>query len=446
MKKVLSLALVLVLTAALFGCSGASSAPAASSAAGADSASAAAAEEPVTIQFMHGMVEQSRQEVIQGLIDEFEAQHTNITVEQMPTDDSNFDTKVTALAGSGDLPALIEVNQNRAKMLARDDLIDFDAVRSVIESRGSDTYYDNILKINTTEDGQNFIGVPVGGWVQGVWYDKQAFAEKNLEAPTTWENILKAAEAFYDPANRQYGIALPTVEGSFSEQSFSQFALSNNGNVFDANGNVTFNTPEIVEALTFYQQLYQYSIQGSNDTTEVRDAFLNGSAPMAIYSTYILSGVNEAGMMDRLGFAVPENKSSASYGSVGMITVTADLDDAQRQAAMEFLEFLITNESNIKWLHMAPGGQQPVLPSVATEQAYLDNETIQSFSHLSKDISGAFDSIQLFGIVDGKNFLAMGNVTSSGVIARAVNAVTVKGEDPQTVAERTQSEIEDLVS
>lgn len=161
MKKVLSLALVLVLTAALFGCSGASSAPAASSAAGADSASAAAAEEPVTIQFMHGMVEQSRQEVIQGLIDEFEAQHTNITVEQMPTDDSNFDTKVTALAGSGDLPALIEVNQNRAKMLARDDLIDFDAVRSVIESRGSDTYYDNILKINTTEDGQNFIGVPV---------------------------------------------------------------------------------------------------------------------------------------------------------------------------------------------------------------------------------------------------------------------------------------------
>ena len=442
MKKFASLSLAVVLTASLFGCSSASSGSAAGSASG---TSTAAGEEPVTIQFMHGMVEQERQEVIQGLIDEFEEAHPNITVEQIPTDDSNFDTKITALAGSGELPALIEVNQNRAKMLAKDDLTDYDAVRTVIESRGEDTYYDNILKINTTEDGQNYIGVPVGGWVQGIWYDKDAFAEKGLEAPTTWENILAAAQAFYDPDNRQYGIALPTVEGSFSEQSFSQFALSNNANVFDADGNVTFNTPEMVEALAFYQELYQYSIQGSNDTTEVQDAFLNGSAPMAIYSTYILSGVNEAGMMDRLGFAVPENVSSASYGSVGMITVTADLDDAQRQAAIEFLEFLITNESNVKWLHMAPGGQQPVLPSVATDEAYLDNETIQSFSHLSEDISGAFDSIQLFGIVDGKNFLSMGDVTSSGVIARAVNSVTVKGEDPQAVAESTQSEIEDLI-
>ncbi len=155
------------------------------------------AKNPVTIQFMHSMVEEERQQTIQGLIDKFQEENTWITVEQVPVDgDSAYDTKLTAFAGGG-MPAVIEVNQNRAKWLVGNELADLDAIREVIESKTGD-YYDAILKINTTEDGQNFIGVPVGGWVQGIWYNKTAFDEKGLAAPDTWENILAAAEAFHD--------------------------------------------------------------------------------------------------------------------------------------------------------------------------------------------------------------------------------------------------------
>ncbi len=185
------------------------------------------AKNPVTIQFMHSMVEEERQQTIQGLIDKFQEENTWITVEQVPVDgDSAYDTKLTAFAGGG-MPAVIEVNQNRAKWLVGNELADLDAIREVIESKTGD-YYDAILKINTTEDGQNFIGVPVGGWVQGIWYNKTAFDEKGLAAPDTWENILAAAEAFHDPANKKYGIALPTVDGSFSSTPFklSQIILS----------------------------------------------------------------------------------------------------------------------------------------------------------------------------------------------------------------------------
>ncbi len=405
-----------------------------------------AMKDPVTIKFMHGMIEEERQAVIQGLIDDFAKEYPWITVEQMPTDDGgDYDTKLTALAGSAEMPAIIEVNQNRAKWLAGNELTDFDAIRTVIEGV-SGKYYDAVLKINTSEDGANYIGVPMGGWVQGIWYNRKAFDEKGLNAPDTWENIMAAAKAFHDPANKKYGIALPTVDAPFSEQSFSQFALSNDANALDSEGNASFNTPDMVEALTFYKELYQYSIQGSNNTTEVQDAMLNGSVPMGIYSTYILSALIKAGMADDYGFALVTNKDSASYGSIGMLAITDGLKEEQREAAILFVSYLTREENNIRWLHMAPGGQQPVMEGIAENEAYLNNEVIQGFAELSPAISAAFDSISLFGNVDGKNFMSMGTITSSNVISKAVYEVTVNGGDPQAVAEDTQKQIAELIA
>lgn len=401
--------------------------------------------ENVTIQFMHSMVEEERQQTIQGLIDRFEEANPGITVEQVPTDDdSAYDTKLTAYAGGG-MPAVVEVNQNRAKWLAGNELTDLEAVGEVIEAKEGD-YYDAILKINTSEDGKSYIGVPVGGWVQGIWYNKTAFDEKGLAAPDTWENILAAAKAFYEPDNKKYGIALPTEDGAFSEQSFSQFALSIGANALDANGNADFDSSEMLEALEFYKELYGYSIQGANGTTEVKDAMMNGSVPMGIYSTYILQDLINAGMMSDFGFSLVKNETSVSYGSVGMLTITNDLSEAERDAAIHFVEFMTEKENNIEWLHMAPGGQQPVMPAVAEDPAYLDNEVIQGFEALAPDISAAFANISLFGIVDGKNFVNMGNITTSNVIGRAIYEITVNDQNPEEIAASTQAEIEEIIA
>lgn len=402
-------------------------------------------KDPVTIQFMHSMLEEERQQVIQGLIDQFQDENPWITVEQVPTDgESVYDTKLTAFAGGG-MPAVIEVNQNRAKWLVGNEFADLEAIREVIDSKPGE-YYDAILKINTSEDGQNYIGVPVGGWVQGIWYNKTEFDAKGLEAPDTWDNILAAAKAFHDPSNKKYGIALPTVDGSFSEQSFSQFALSVGANALDAEGNADFNSEEMLKALEFYKELYQYSIQGSNGSTEVKDAIMNGSVPMGIYSTYILKDLINAGMMDDFGFALITNDTSAAYGSVGMLSITEGLSEAQREAAIAFVKFIVEKENNIKWLHMAPGGQQPVMPAVAEDPAYLDNEVIKGFEKLAPEISAAFGSISLFGIVDGKNFVSMGTITSSNVISKAIYDITVNGKDPAAVAEAVQKQIEELIA
>ena len=64
----------------------------------------------------------------------------------------------------------------------------------------------------------------------------------------------------------------------------------------------------MIEALTFYKELYGYSIQGANGTTEVKDAIMNGSVPMGIYSTYILQDLINADMMKDFSFSLVKNK------------------------------------------------------------------------------------------------------------------------------------------
>lgn len=442
MKRLLALATALVLTVSLIGCTPSAPAPSEETTAPTE---AAAAPEEVKIQFMHTMVEQERQEVIDGIIKDFEAANPGIKVEQLPTPEDSYDTKITALGGSGQLPAIMEMSMDQAKLNAKNQFIDFSAVKEVIDSRGESAFFDGILDVIKTEDGANYIGVPIGGWVQGIWYNKALFQEKGLPAPDTWDNILAAAKAFSDPAKKKYGIALPTANDDFAQQAFSQFALSNNANVVDENCKATFDTPEMIEALAFYKSLYKYTMPGSNDVTVVRDSFMNGAAPMAIYSTYMIPSLYEAGNMSDFGFAIPKNKTSAAFGMVGLATIKANMSEAERAAAIKFLSYLLTDEVNIKWLHMSPGGQQPVLKSVAASPEYLDNPVIQSFADIADDISGAFNSLQAFGSVNGKNFLIMGDLTSTGVISNAVNRVTVKGEDPAKVAKEAQAEIEALL-
>ncbi|MEN2267952.1 sugar ABC transporter substrate-binding protein, partial [Enterococcus faecium] len=83
-----------------------------------------------------------------------------------------------------------------------------------------------------------------------------------------------------DKENKQYGIAMPSDEGTMSQQAFTQFGLSNGANVLDDEGEVTIDTEKMREALSFYQNLSQYTMPGSNDVTEIKDALMNGTAPM----------------------------------------------------------------------------------------------------------------------------------------------------------------------
>ena len=183
---------------------------------------------------------------------------------------------------------------------------------------------------------------------------------------------------------------------------------------------------------------------GSTEVADVKDAFVGKNTPMCLYSTYILGGGKDAGFLEDVQLAVPTKTTSAAYGCIEVLSISNTISDAETEAAKKFVSFLMEKENNEAWLEMAPGGVQPVLSAVADDPAYADNELIKPYAHLLDNVGTAFDNLQLFGSVNGKNFMAMGDITNSGVLSKALNNILVQKADISKELKNAQSEAEKL--
>lgn len=239
---------------------------------------------------------------------------------------------------------------------------------------------------------------------------------------------------------------MATEEGAFTQQTFQQFALSNQAQLFDSEGQPAFDSPQMKEALEFYKELYQYSLPGSNGTTQVRDAMVGENTYMCIYSTYILPALYKQGMAENIGFAIPEKKVAAAAGGFTNYTISNMITPEETEAAKKFLAYMLQDDVNIQMLHMSPGGANPVLKSVADKPEYLDNEVVKGYEEIAKEIPQGFNHMQQFGLQDGRLHPSIGTISQTFVIGRAVNRILVQDEDMETVVEATQKELMEIVN
>ena len=70
--------------------------------------------------------------------------------------------------------------------------------------------------------------------------------------PATWDDLTAMAKAMQSKGGAKYGIAL----GTKNWQEYFPFLWSNGGDIMDASGKFTLNSPQAVEALTFYKSFF----------------------------------------------------------------------------------------------------------------------------------------------------------------------------------------------
>lgn len=401
--------------------------------------------EPVTIEVLHGEAEEARMKVFQSIMDEFTAKNPEITVKQMPVPEDGFWTKISTLMSAGNLPAIVDGSIDQMRLMNIEGVLDTASNAVAINTKGKDAFYKGALDLLKLEDKDEYIGVPISGWVAGIWYRKDLFAEKGLATPDTWENILAAAKAFNDPGKKKYGIAFATEESDFTEQTFAQIALSNNALLFDDSGKPTFNSPEMKEAVQFYKDLYQYSPKGSNGVTQVKDAFVGENAAMCMYSTYIMSALYDQKIADKIGFAIPTKKSAAGFGMTSTMTVINSVKPEERAAAAKYIAYQLETDVNITRLHMSPGGANPVIKDIAANEKYTSHELIKAFGETATKVPEAFNELKMFGFQNGKTNPKMGNVTAKFIIPKALNAILVQDANIDDEIAKAQKAIEEEV-
>lgn len=427
-------------------------------------------QEELTLDFWTTQTQSDRMATIQVLIDTYQALNPNVEINLVAVDENDMATQLNTAAEAGTLPAIVECASENAVAFGSEGLLDPEAATRLIGMIGKETFYQGTLRLNESSQKGKYYAVPYHGWVQGIWYRADWFEEAGLNPPSSWEDIRKAAEYFYKPDQNQYGILIGTKAEAYAEQCFTQIAMANGAQLFDKDGKLIFNSPEMKEAVEYYAELAEFTPPGPQ-TWRARDYYLQGKMAMFFYSTYIMDDLaleeNAKDSLTSSNFADLEGKSfdpelventrlastitntkDAGYGTIVSLGMPKHGNVAKTAAAERFLRYLFTPNAYITWLHMAPGGMNPVVKEIAVN-ARFQNDPKGIFRHYGKEkmaeIIQGLDSIETFSIVEGKRMEYASSIYSKQIIPQMLYRISQEGMDVDEAMDWAESEMRALM-
>lgn len=313
---------------------------------------------------------------------------TGIDVELVPVEEDQVAQLMAAASLSGDMPDVVgAVTLGLVRSFAGEGYVSSDIAGDVVSNLGSDTFTQASLDL--TADGGDQLAVPSDAWAQILVYRTDLFEAAGLEAPTTYESLMTAAETL--TGDGQFGITLATdPSGNFTQQTFESIALGNNCQLVDDDGAVTLDSPECTAAVDLYTALAaDYSPAGTQTVESTRASYFSGQSAMIMWSTFLLDEL--AGLRDDAAPSCAECVSSTylaensgivplvtgpdagdAAGSYGEITSFVPTSAASPEETTQLIEFLMS-DGYVDWLSMAPEGKFPVRLGTADNAAeYTD--------------------------------------------------------------------------
>lgn len=406
----------------------------------------------------------------QAIIQRF-TEATGIEVSLVLTNEDILDSLMAANLAAGTLPDVMFHPVDYAAAWYSEGILSSEAATAVINDLGAEQF----SGLGLVGDGMGgYVTVPADGWGQLLIYRQDLFDAAGLERPDTFEKILAAAEALNDPNNNFYGIVAATDPAAvFTQQTFEHIALANGVQLTDDEGNVTLNTPAMVEALDFYTTLVgQYGPPGVVDVAGSRATYFAGQAAMIIWSPFILDEM--AGLRDNAlpncpecaddvaylaknsgfvpAFQGPSGSAPAQYGQVSAMGISTSAPPE----AQEFVKFWLS-DGYLDWLAVAPEGKFPMrrgtpdnptqyiegwstLPAGVDRKAPLGDFYSQEVINTIAEGAVGFDR---WGFAQGQGLL-VGGVYQDLVVPRAIADILSGALTAEEAAEEIQLGVEDI--
>jgi raffinose/stachyose/melibiose transport system substrate-binding protein len=261
---------------------------------------AAATGEPVTISYLTtGQETEGLENVISTLSREYEEQNPNATYEHEFIAQENLLQRIQLLAGSNSLPTMFAYESGAPLR----DLIAGGKVLNIEETFTELGIYDqlNPAAVELLKDlagGQGLYAIPVELNVEGFWYNKQIFEENNLDVPTTWDELLQAAETLNQngiqpfSASGEQGWPLTRLINGYVVRKYGPDVMER-----VANGELQLTDEGFIEAAQIVQDMGTkgYFGEGVNtiDYDTAVDQFLQGNAAMFYMGSWELRTFND---------------------------------------------------------------------------------------------------------------------------------------------------------
>jgi multiple sugar transport system substrate-binding protein len=281
---------------------------------------------------------------IKRMVDEFQKQNPNITIELQYVNSDNALQKATvALQGNQQPDISYQYGTNMPQLATSPKLVD---LTSRVNADGYDwnDFYPGERAVATV-DGKVF-GVPALVDNLAVVYNKDLFAKAGLEEPGpdwTWDELRTDAKALTDPANKVFGLVFPADGSETMVWQYIAMLWASGGDILSSDGkSVAFNQEPGVRALQTLADIYadgSMYLDFQPDSGKYGQLFNSSKIGMVITGPWDLSGFPD------VNYGVQFMPSFDPGGSHETIAgpdnwVIFDNGSARVDAAWKFLSFM----------------------------------------------------------------------------------------------------------
>lgn len=406
--------------------------------------------------------EEARVAVYEAVAARFMVENPTVEVRIVPIEEAGISQRIATALAANRLPDIVRMGVERVAAFAADDILDEDATEATIASIGESDFRGGLLDMVKDPATGKRAAVPFDGWIQALWYRSDVFKDLGLKAPVTWDDINAACEQLPGHDNLLYAVGLGTDPGqNYGHQSFEQVAISNSAWPFDKDGNVTFDTPEMIAALRFYTGIQKCALPGPQYWRGAREAYELDQAGMLFYSTYIMDDLVEGSGMESGGnvqIAVPDlalktgfapvmqgPNGSATYGQLVTLGLMKDADP-EAQAVIKY--FLTNGYQDV--LALAPFGKVPVLKSAVDDWKDLSPFFKNYSDETLNQIANGYDSMQRWLFrpdYDATQRAVVGDIEGRLLIPQVISNIALEGTmTPETGAEWLQEQVTTLLA
>ncbi len=320
--------------------------------------------------------------IVDGMVDQFEAQNPDINVNAIYAGNYN-DARVKALAAlqSGSpaqLSVMFSIDIHELRNLEA--IVAFDDVVSTNEEREwLNSFYPALME-NGNADGKTW-GVPFQRSTIVMYYNKDMFRAAGLDPempPTTWEEFISMGQKLTQKDGsgtvQQWGAMIPST--GYPYWMFGALTKQNSEVLMNQAGTETyFDKPGVVEALEYWQDLgnkHAMMPKGMIEWGTLRQNFLDEKTAIMWHSTGNLTTVKNKASFDFGVAKLPGNKELGSPTGGGNFYIFKDSTDEEKKAALKFVKFMTSAEQAAHWSKST--GYMGVGPSAyetETLKAYL---------------------------------------------------------------------------
>ncbi len=325
------------------------------------------AHEPLELSFWHYW-DGANGEVLQGLIDEYEAANPNVTIEAEFVPGSDLGSKLqTAIVGSetpdmaiADLVLMPRLTKSGA-LVPMDDYIAGSSIDLSDFFQGPLVY---------GEYNNRRYSLPVSASNLGLFWNKELFEQAGLDPdtpPTTWSELVSMAKTIKEETG-VWGMELFTEGGEGTSWQWQVYLWGAGGDVLSSRlSQPAFDSAAGERALRFWVDLvHEHEVS----TIAPWGLFGRGEAAMVMDGSW-MTQFFPMQVDFELGsgqFPHPANNEAATNMGGEQIFIF-ESTDAKQQAAFDFIEWFTSTEAQVEWDKGT--GFMPIRASVADSSEYL---------------------------------------------------------------------------